>query len=126
MGGKSIGYIGGKLWHKRQISNRKRLDAVTNIPTPHIIITYCRQCNWLLRSAWMAQEILSTFSEETGAVTLVPETGGIFTITCDGKTIWDRTRDGGFPEAKILKQRLRDQLWPEMDLGHSDRTGNGT
>ncbi|QFT30857.1 SelT/SelW/SelH family protein [Roseibium porphyridii] len=94
---------------------------MANVPSPHIIITYCRQCNWLLRSAWMAQEILTTFSEETGTVSLVPDTGGTFTITCEGQTIWDRTTDGGFPEAKILKQRLRDQLWPERDLGHSDK-----
>lgn len=94
---------------------------MANVPSPHIIITYCRQCNWLLRSAWMAQEILTTFSEETGSVSLVPDTGGTFTITCEGQTIWDRTTDGGFPEAKILKQRLRDQLWPERDLGHSDK-----
>ncbi len=93
---------------------------MTALPTPHITITYCRQCNWLLRSAWMAQEILSTFSEETGAVTLVPDTGGTFEIRCDGEVIWERKRDGGFPEAKILKQRLRDRLWPDRDLGHSD------
>jgi selenoprotein W-related protein len=91
-----------------------------DIPAPHIIITYCRQCNWLLRSAWMAQEILSTFSEEVGAVTLVPGTGGIFTIKCDGTPVWNRKTDGGFPEAKILKQRLRDLLWADKDLGHSD------
>ncbi|WP_420333483.1 SelT/SelW/SelH family protein [Roseibium sp.] len=94
---------------------------MSNVPSPHIIITYCRQCNWLLRSAWMAQEILTTFSEETGAVTLVPGTGGIFQITCDGHMIWDRARDGGFPEAKLLKQRLRDLLWPDKNLGHADR-----
>ncbi|WP_298822867.1 SelT/SelW/SelH family protein [uncultured Roseibium sp.] len=94
---------------------------MANVPSPHIIITYCRQCNWLLRSAWMAQEILTTFSEETGTVSLVPGTGGTFTITCEEQTIWDRASDGGFPEAKILKQRLRDQLWPERDLGHSDK-----
>ncbi|WP_289034439.1 SelT/SelW/SelH family protein [uncultured Roseibium sp.] len=87
---------------------------------PHIIITYCRQCGWLLRSAWMAQEVLTTFSEELGAVTLIPGTGGVFTITCDGKPIWERKQDGGFPEAKILKQRLRDHVWPDMELGHSD------
>ena len=69
----------------------------------------------------MAQEILSTFSEEAGAVTLVPGTGGIFTIICDGQLVWDRKTDGGFPEAKVLKQRLRDLLWPEKDLGHSNR-----
>lgn len=94
---------------------------MTDVPSPHITISYCRQCNWLLRSAWMAQEILSTFSEETGAVTLVPSTGGTFIISCDGKTIWDRSEDGGFPEAKVLKQRLRDLLWPDRTLGHTDR-----
>ncbi|CTQ59991.1 SelT/SelW/SelH family protein [Roseibium album] len=94
---------------------------MTDVPAPHIIITYCRQCNWLLRSAWMAQEILSTFSEETGAVTLVPATGGTFVISCNGVTIWDRTDDGGFPEAKVLKQRLRDLLWTDKALGHTDR-----
>ena len=92
-----------------------------DLPSPHITITYCRQCGWLLRSAWMAQEILNTFAEEAGAVTLVPGTGGIFTITCEGALIWDRTQDGGFPEAKVLKQRLRDVLWPERTLGHNDR-----
>lgn len=68
----------------------------------------------------MAQEVLTTFSEELGAVTLIPGTGGVFTITCDGKPIWERKQDGGFPEAKILKQRLRDHVWPDMELGHSD------
>ena len=54
---------------------------------PHLSITYCTQCNWLLRSAWMASEVLSTFSTEMGAVTLVPGTGGIFEITLDGALI---------------------------------------
>lgn len=92
-----------------------------DLPAPHITITYCRQCGWLLRSAWMAQEVLSTFSEEIGAVTLIPGTGGTFIITCDGTAVWDRTVDGGFPDAKVLKQRIRDLVWPEKDLGHSDR-----
>ena len=88
---------------------------------PHIAITYCTQCNWLLRAAWMAQELLSTFGQDLGAVSLIPSTGGAFEITLDGETIWERKRDGGFPEAKVLKQRVRDHAWPERDLGHSDR-----
>lgn len=69
----------------------------------------------------MAQELLSTFSDELGSVTLVPGTGGIFVITCDGNLIWDRKIDGGFPDAKILKQRVRNLVWPDRNLGHSDR-----
>ncbi|GAK16597.1 selenoprotein W-related protein [Vibrio sp. JCM 19053] len=29
-------------------------------------------------------------------------------------------KDSGFPEAKVLKQRVRDIIDPERDLGHSD------
>lgn len=85
---------------------------------PAVTITYCRQCNWMLRSGWMAQELLSTFSEELGSVTLVPGTGGVFTIEIDGELIWERKRDGGFPDVKALKGRVRDRIDPGRDLGH--------
>jgi selenoprotein W-related protein len=88
---------------------------------PIIRITYCTQCHWLLRAAWMAQELLSTFGPDLGEVALVPGTGGIFTITCDDHLIWDRKRDGGFPDAAKLKQLVRDRIDPERDLGHVDR-----
>ncbi|MFN4169537.1 MAG: Rdx family protein, partial [Pannonibacter phragmitetus] len=39
--------------------------------------------------------------------------------------IWERKEDGGFPEAKVLKQRLRNLVWPERDLGHSDGHKSG-
>jgi len=92
---------------------------------PALTITYCTQCNWLLRSAWMAQEVLSTFSLEMGAVTLVPGTGGIFEISLDGELIWERKRDGGFPGVKQLKQMVRDRIDPDRDLGHIDRSHTG-
>lgn len=91
---------------------------------PKIVITYCTQCNWLLRSAWMAQELLSTFGLDLGEVALSPSTGGAFSITYDGDEIWERKRDGGFPDVKILKQRVRDRLDPDRDLGHTDRVIN--
>lgn len=88
---------------------------------PAVTFTYCTQCNWMLRSAWMAQEILSTFGQDLGSVTLVPGTGGVFTVTVDGELVWDRKSRGGFPDSRQLKQILRDRLWPERDLGHVDR-----
>ena len=90
-------------------------------PAPRIAITYCSLCNWMLRSAWLGQELLSTFGQDLGEVALIPRTGGIFQITYDGELVWDRKRDGGFPEAKVLKQRVRDQIDPQRDLGHNDR-----
>ena len=92
---------------------------------PRITIVYCTQCQWLLRAAWMAQELLSTFGSDLGEVALVPGTGGVFQIAYDGDLLWDRKRDGGFPDAKTLKQRVRDRLEPARDLGHVDRGRGG-
>ena len=86
-----------------------------------ITLTYCSQCNWMLRASWMAQELLHTFSEELGSVNLHPDTGGHFEILVNGVTIWERKADGGFPDVKALKQRVRDQIAPDRDLGHVDK-----
>ena len=88
---------------------------------PVVTIAYCTRCNWLLRAGWMAQELLSTFRDELGAVTLVPGTGGIFEIRVGEELVWDRARDGGFPDVKTLKQLVRDRAAPGRDLGHIDR-----
>lgn len=91
---------------------------------PRVQIEYCPGCKWMLRSAWMAQELLSTFEKELREVALVPSsTSGTFTISIDKVVIWDR-RDlatPGFPDIKDLKKRVRDLVDPERDLGHSDR-----
>lgn len=89
---------------------------------PRVAITYCTQCNWLLRSAWMAQELLSTFRDDLGEVALVPASGGAFRIEIGPVLVWERQRDGGFPDVKALKQRVRDHLDPARDLGHIDRS----
>lgn len=84
-------------------------------------IRYCPKCRWLLRAGWTAQELLTTFEDELAEVSIGPGEGGQFDIWLDGQLIWCRRDEGGFPELKVLKQRLRDQLDPERDLGHSDR-----
>lgn len=88
---------------------------------PEVVITYCTQCQWLLRAAWLAQELLSTFATDLGRVSLEPGSGGVFRITCNDVQVWERKEDGGFPEAKILKQRIRDLIDPSRSLGHNDR-----
>ena len=91
-------------------------------PKPRIVITYCSRCQWLLRSAWLAQELLSTFADDLAEVALRPaETSGTFEIFLDEQSLWERARDGGFPEAKILKQRVRNLIDPDRPLGHTDR-----
>lgn len=90
--------------------------------THKIDIHYCTGCRWLLRSAWMAQELLTTFEEEIGELALHPGTGGIFEIYVDGQRIWSRKEMEGFPEITRLKQLVRDRISPGRSLGHSDRT----
>lgn len=93
-----------------------------NAASPHRVeITYCTQCRWLLRAAWMAQELLSTFEDEIGELVLKPGTGGIYEVHADGVLLWSRKAEGRFPEITELKQRLRDVVAPGRDLGHVDR-----
>jgi selenoprotein W-related protein len=87
---------------------------------PRVEIRYCTQCRWILRAGWLAQELLSTFDTELGEVALVPGTGGIFEVRVDGELVWSKREQGRFPEAKELKQRVRDRVAPDKDLGHSD------
>ena len=74
-----------------------------------------------MRAAWMAQELLTTFQDDLGEVALVPASGGIFEVHVDETLVWSRSEQGRFPELKELKQRIRDLVAPEKDLGHSDR-----
>ena len=79
----------------------------------------------MLRSAWLAQELLTTFEASIGEVALIPSRAGAgtFVVRVNENVVWDRRREEtpGFPEAKRLKQLVRDILEPEMDLGHSDK-----
>lgn len=84
-------------------------------------IEYCTQCRWLLRAAWMAQELLTTFEQELSGVNLKPGTGGIFEVRLNGELLFSRKEAERFPESKELKQLIRDRIAPDRDLGHSDR-----
>lgn len=88
---------------------------------PRVEIAYCSQCRFILRAGWLAQELLMTFATDLGEVALIPGEGGIFEIRLDGEVLFSRKREGRFPEAKEVKQKIRDRVAPDKDLGHSDR-----
>ncbi|KAF2856889.1 hypothetical protein T440DRAFT_463111 [Plenodomus tracheiphilus IPT5] len=115
---------------------------------PRVAISYCIQCKWMLRAAYFGQELLSTFGTQIGEIALIPSTGGLFQVHLtyvpvgvataveggeggkgQGKVeaqrvlLWDRKSEGGFPETKVLKQKVRDCIDPNRDLGHSDKGG---
>jgi len=92
------------------------------VAKPSVEIVYCTRCRWLLRAAWMAQELLATFEPDLGGVTLVPNAeGGVFEVRVAGERIFSRAEEAGFPEIKVLKQLVRDRVAPGRDLGHVDR-----
>ncbi|KAL5117703.1 hypothetical protein ACEQ8H_004451 [Pleosporales sp. CAS-2024a] len=80
-------------------------QAAPPIALPRVAITYCTQCRWMLRAAYFAQELLSTFANHIGEMALIPATGGVFTVEL------------------VLKQLVRDRIDPNRDLGHSDTHG---
>ena len=62
----------------------------------------------------------STLEKELMEVALQPGASGEFSIWLNGSCMWDRKRNGGFPELKALKQSIRDVVAQDKDLGHSD------
>ncbi len=87
----------------------------------HVEIVYCSQCRWGLRAIWMAQELLSTFSDEITALTLRPGSGGVFEVRANAHLVWSRAAEQRFPDIAELKQRIRDRIAPQRHLGHVDR-----
>ena len=107
------------------------------LPSPLHLLTHSHQ---------FAQELLQTFSTSLGEVSLQPSTGGVFKVdlyhsssgpasaspsspptpssgspAIQHTPLWDRKADGGFPETKELKRRVRDAIEPGRNLGHVDR-----
>lgn len=94
--------------------------AASDAVPSRVSIRYCTQCQWLLRAGWMAQEVLSTFGQQLSEVALLPGSGGIYQIWCGETLVWDRQREGGFPDAAEIKRRIRDIVEPGRELGHID------
>ncbi len=86
--------------------------------SPRIEIHYCTQCRFMLRAAYLAQELLSSFEKELGEVALVPSSGGIFEVTLDGETLATNRETKVMPEAGEVKRLLRDRIAPERTIGH--------
>jgi selenoprotein W-related protein len=87
---------------------------------PSVVIEYCPKCGWMLRAAWLAQELLTTFQDRVLEVSLRPAGKAVFRIRVGEAEVWSRQRDGGFPAAAELKRRVRDVVDPSMELGHSE------
>ncbi len=86
--------------------------------SPRIEIRYCTKCRFMLRAAYLAQELLTTFENELGEVALVPDSGGIFEVTLDGETLATNRETKVMPEVSEVKRLLRDRIAPGRTIGH--------
>jgi selenoprotein W-related protein len=126
--GIGLGFCLARTWAVAPVAKctAKKAKAAAAAPpaTARVEIEYCTGCRWLLRAAWAAQELLTTFQDQLAAVTLVPNTrrpGGTFEVRVNGTAVFSRKEEGRFPEMKELKQLVRDVVAPSQGLGHSDR-----
>jgi len=87
-------------------------------PKPRVEITYCTRCKFLLRAAWLAQELLTTFESEVSEVALRPGSGGIFEVKLNGESIASNRDHGPMPEAAAVKRLMRDRIAPGRKIGH--------
>jgi len=87
-------------------------------PPARVEIEYCTRCRFLLRAAWLAQELLSAFEDDLDEVALIPGRGGIFEVRLAGDVLHSRRASGAFPEAKMLKRAVRARVAPQRRLGH--------
>ncbi len=85
---------------------------------PRIEITYCTKCRFLLRAAWMAEELLTTFGEDLGEVAIVPGGGGIFEVTLGGEVIATNRETKQMPDPADVKRAVRDRIAPDRKIGH--------
>lgn len=88
------------------------------MPGPRIAITYCTKCKFMLRAAWLAQELLTTFSDELGEVAIVPSSGGIFEVTLNGEIIASNREGASMPDPAAVKRTVRDRIAPDRKIGH--------
>jgi len=73
---------------------------------------------FLLRAAWLAQELLTTFESELAEVALRPGSGGVFEVRMDGEVIASNANSGAMPDVGEVKRLLRDRIAPGRPIGH--------
>ena len=87
--------------------------------TARVEITYCTRCKFLLRAAWLVQELLTTFESDLEEVALRPGSSGIFEVRLDGDVIASNANGEAIPDAADVKRLLRDRIAPGRRIGHN-------
>jgi selenoprotein W-related protein len=100
--------------HFREVETRSSAHISAALPpsaAPNVSISYCTTSRWLIRAAWLAQEIVLAAAEDVASVTLIPvrpsSKVGDFVVSLEGQVVWDQAEKGRFPEVSELKHVLK-------------------
>lgn len=73
-------------------------------------ITYCAECGYEPQTLELAKALMYEFATDISSIELIPWEGGTFDVSVDGELVHSMSRDGGFPEAAVVKDAIRSRL----------------
>ncbi|WP_222913711.1 Rdx family protein [Natrinema sp. SYSU A 869] len=73
-------------------------------------IEYCVPCGLLDPAIETQTRLLNEFGQELDSVTLIPGHGGVFIVTADGETIWDKGVHGADLDLELIVDAINDRL----------------
>jgi selenoprotein W-related protein len=72
-------------------------------------VEYCVPCGFLDRAETVQHALLASLGEELDSVALVTGEKGVFRVSVDGETIYDKDEDGDY-DADDLVRAVRDRM----------------
>lgn len=73
-------------------------------------IEYCVPCRLLDPAIETQTQLLNEFGQDLDGVTLTPGHGGVFVVTVDGETIWDKDVHGADLDLEFIVEAIDDRL----------------
>ena len=80
---------------------------------PSVEIEYCVLCGLLDPAIETQTRLLDELGPDLDGVTLSPGHGGVFIVTADGETIWDKDVHGADLDLKLIVEAVDDRLLAE-------------
>ena len=78
-----------------------------------IEIEYCVPCGLLDQAIATQTRLLNEFGQHLGDVTLIPGHGGVFIVTVNGETIWDKSVHGAEMDMDLIVNAVDDHISAE-------------
>ncbi len=75
-----------------------------------IEIEYCVPCGLLDRAIATQTRLLDEFGQHLDGVTLIPGHGGVFIVTVDEETIWDKIVHGAEVDMDLIVKAVDDHI----------------